>query len=197
METDGVTDRELIDQSLVGKSAAFGEFLKRYKRPIWWMIRNRMNVHPNDRDDVYQEAAIRLWTLLPKMADLASNEPGKLKHFVCRVTEYVALYHRRQSGNVNPFVDGSHVRANHSVQAKPIGDPRTLEADSWAPAPDHETGDAAQRLLSVLLPRDRKIVMSRMAGFKLREIGDELGVTRQNVHLLYERAMQRMREHAM
>jgi RNA polymerase sigma-70 factor, ECF subfamily len=62
------------------------------------------------------------------------------------------------------------------------------------PLPPGIEADDVSRLLAVLTPREREVILLRMAALRYREIGEELGISLKSVHTMLVRALRKLQK---
>lgn len=125
---------------------------------------------PSDREDLFQDIAIALWTALPRFRGDASE-----RTWLYRIAHNVALTYaakrRRQQRSEQP-------------SDKPIGDPTSQM--------DHRR-IALLESIQQLSPVDRQLVQLYLEGLTAREIEDVTGLTANNVGVRLTRLRRKLR----
>ena len=85
------TDAELIQQSISGDEAAYGQMVQRYQSLVCSVAYNRCGDLAMS-EDLAQEAFIQAWK---KLADL--NDANKFKSWICTIVRNLASRSREKS----------------------------------------------------------------------------------------------------
>ncbi|NCU11575.1 MAG: sigma-70 family RNA polymerase sigma factor [Sphingomonadaceae bacterium] len=169
------SDGELAALALGGQQLAYREFLRRYKEPVYRLIRGSIG-DADEALDLTQE------TFVAAFAALKRYDPERpFRHWVARIA-------------LNKCRDWSRRQAVRSFfrKARPIEDAFDLASD--APSPEAEAGDRAElaRVAGAMsrLPQKLRqvLVLRAVEGLTQTEAAEALGVTEKAVETRLYRA---------
>lgn len=167
-------DRELIDRMIRGNQQAAAEFVRRYKRFVWKILRDCRVVEP---EDAYQLVFLRLWENGGHRLRLW-NGSGNFCSYLATITRNVAMdtFRRDPAANTGP------------------ADTANLEQADPAPGPEDEVLQRERRgilreRVQQLPPEDQHLFRQFfLTGKTAAEIAAELGILRnavdQRIHQL-------------
>jgi RNA polymerase sigma-70 factor (ECF subfamily) len=159
-------ERRWIAASLDGDRDAFGELVRRYQQRVFHLA-GRFFRRPEDVEEVAQETFLTAWRKLHTYAGRAPFE-----HWLMRVCTRCCYARLRRHPEPEPLAD----------------------LDSPVPAGDPAAGVELERLLALLKPADRMVLLLLDGeGWTTAEIADRLGWTRTNVKVRAHRARNRLR----
>ena len=146
----------------------FEQLLDRYA-PALRRLCSAYRRDPGDRQDLFQEIAVALWTALPRFRADSSE-----RTWLYRIAHNVALTDtaRRQSKRR-----------------------REVQIDEHPPPPSAPESPRRAELLDAvqrLEPVDRELALLYLEGLSTREIGDVLGITEGNAAVRLTRLRQRL-----
>ncbi len=175
------SDGELAALALAGQQAAFREFLRRYKEPVYRLIRNTIG-DADEALDLTQE------TFVAAFGALKAYDPARpFRFWIMRIaTNKCRDWARRQA--VRHFFR----------KARPIEDAFDL-ADS-GPSPEEEAGDRAElvRVMQVMAKLPQKLrqvlVLRAVEGLSQAEAADALGVSEKTIETRLYRARRQLSE---
>lgn len=175
------SDGELAALALSGKQLAFREFVRRYKEPVYRIVRSNIG-DADEALDLTQE------TFVAAFGALNRYDPERpFRVWVARIAlNKCRDWARRQS-----------VRAFFK-RARPIEDALALSTE--APSPETEAGDREELArvtvaLSKLPHKLREVLVLRaVEGLSQAEAADALGVSEKTVETRLYRARQRLSE---
>jgi len=175
------SDGELAALALGGQQAAFREFLRRYKEPVYRLIRS--NIGDSDEAlDLTQE------TFLAAFGALKKYDPARpFRFWVMRIA-------------LNKCRDWARRQAvrNFFRKAQPIEQAFDLADD--APTPEAEAGDRAElaqvKQAMALLPHKLRqvLVLRAVEGLSQAEAADALGVSGKTIETRLYRARRQLAE---
>ncbi len=175
------SDGELASFALGGRQAAFREFLRRYKEPVYRLIRNSIG-DADEALDLTQE------TFVAAFAALKRYDPERpFRIWVSRI----ALNKSRD------WARNQKVRAFFR-KAQPLDD--AFNISSNVPSPEAEAGDRAElarvaEALSHLPQKLRQVLVLRaVEGLSQAETAEALGVTEKTVETRLYRARRQLAE---
>lgn len=120
-------------------------------------------------DDLLQEVTIALWKLREKMLDIAP--PPKQAAWIWRVARSTCIDLLRHTPP-----------------------PSALPDDYDRPADDTTLHDTLHELITQLPEPDRTIVTMHLEGYEYKEIGQQVGMTKNNVGIRLMRIKEKLRE---
>lgn len=181
-------DMELIVMAQAGDTAAAGALALRHRRFVWQQAR-RVARQEADVEDLVQEGLIHLIEAIPKFDTTVGVKfltyAGKfiwtrLRHAYNRSTLI------RSPQNYDPARELPVVVSLHDILHESDNDSELVEI---VPAPlivmpsEDDARDLAKmrECIADLKPRSRRIIEMRMAGATLKQIGAEMGVTRERI----------------
>lgn len=164
---EGISDRQLVERSLMGEEEAFRGLYERYRRPVYGAVR-RILADPEEARDATQETFLVVYRSLA----LWNPEKAEFASWVRRVATNRAIDHWRSRRRRNdlPYTETSGPPgegARSSAAAMRPAD-RTLEC--------RERALQLRRFLERLPQRQGRFVVLRYCeGLKLREIAEREG----------------------
>lgn len=175
------SDGELAALALGGQQAAFREFLRRYKQPVYRLIRSNIG-DADEALDLTQETFVAAFGALKKY------DPARpFRFWVMRIA-------------LNKCRDWSRRQAvrNFFRRARPIEEAFDLADD--APTPEAEAGDRAElarvtQAMAILPQKLRQVLVLRaVEGLSQAEAADTLGVTGKTIETRLYRARRQLAE---
>jgi RNA polymerase sigma-70 factor (ECF subfamily) len=177
----------LIRAAQAGDQDAFGQLVRAYDQSVLRLAMNLLR-SPEDAQDVYQEAFLRVYRSLPSFRFDCSFHT-----WLYRIVTNLCLDHmrRKKVRKEEPAVvltpEGAFDRAESLVELRADGDPQR----------NLLSGQLRRRLKEVLkelTPRERMVFELRhYQGLRLRQIGEILGTTEEAAKNCLFRANQKMR----
>ena len=173
------SDGDLAALALGGQQLAYREFLRRYKEPVYRLIRGSIG-DADEALDLTQETFVAAFSALKRY------EPGRpFRHWVARIA-------------LNKCRDWSRRQAVRSFfqKARPIEEAFDLSSD--APSPEVEAGDRAElaRVSGAMTNLPQKLrqvlVLCAVEGLTQAEAAGALGVTEKAVETRLYRARQQL-----
>ena len=186
----GVQDMDetaLIRAAQAGDQDAFGQLVRAYDRSVLQLAMNLLR-SPDDAQDVYQEAFLRVYRNLNNFRFDCSFHT-----WLYRIVTNLCLDQmrrrkvRKEEPTVIPTGEGVVDRAENLAEARPDGDPqRSLYAG--------QLRRKIKEVLGGLTPRERMVFeMRHYQGLRLRNIGEILGTSEEAAKNCLFRANQKMR----
>lgn len=173
------SDCELAALALGGQQAAFREFLRRYKEPVYRLIRSNIG-DADEAMDLTQETFVAAFGALKKY------DPSRpFRFWVMRIA-------------LNKCRDWTRRQAvrNFFSKARPIEEVLDLADD--APTPEAEASDRAElarvtRAIAILPQKLRQVLVLRaVEGLSQAEAADALGVSGKTIETRLHRARQQL-----
>jgi len=188
-QTAGVQadEKALIRAAQEGDQDAFGQLVRAYDKSVLRLAMNLLR-SPEDAQDVYQEAFLRVYRNLNSFRFDCSFHT-----WLYRIVTNLCLDHmrkrkvRREESSQVEGLDGPVDRMDTFQESRADGDPqRSLFSG--------ELRQGIQKALSELTARERMVFELRhYQGMKLRDIGETLGTTEEAAKNCLFRATQKMR----
>jgi len=188
-QTAGVQadEKALIRAAQEGDQDAFGQLVRAYDKSVLRLAMNLLR-SPEDAQDVYQEAFLRVYRNLKSFRFDCSFHT-----WLYRIVTNLCLDHmrkrkvRREESSQVEGLDGPVDRMDTFQESRADGDPqRSLFSG--------ELRQGIQKALSELTARERMVFELRhYQGMKLRDIGEALGTTEEAAKNCLFRATQKMR----
>ena len=188
-QTAGVQadEKALIRAAQEGDQDAFGQLVRAYDKSVLRLAMNLLR-SPEDAQDVYQEAFLRVYRNLKSFRFDCSFHT-----WLYRIVTNLCLDHmrkrkvRREESSQVEGLDGPVDRMDTFQESRADGDPqRSLFSG--------ELRQGIKKALSELTARERMVFELRhYQGMKLRDIGEALGTTEEAAKNCLFRATQKMR----
>jgi RNA polymerase sigma-70 factor, ECF subfamily len=188
-QTAGVQadEKALIRAAQEGDQDAFGQLVRAYDKSVLRLAMNLLR-SPEDAQDVYQEAFLRVYRNLNSFRFDCSFHT-----WLYRIVTNLCLDHmrkrkvRREESSQVEGLDGPVDRMDTFQESRADGDPqRSLFSG--------ELRQGIKKALSELTARERMVFELRhYQGMKLRDIGETLGTTEEAAKNCLFRATQKMR----
>ena len=188
-QTAGIQAEEkaLIRAAQEGDQDAFGQLVRAYDKSVLRLAMNLLR-SPEDAQDVYQEAFLRVYRNLKSFRFDCSFHT-----WLYRIVTNLCLDHmrkrkvRREESSQVEGLDGPVDRMDTFQESRADGDPqRSLFSG--------ELRQGINKALSELTARERMVFELRhYQGMKLRDIGETLGTTEEAAKNCLFRATQKMR----
>ena len=188
-QTAGVQadEKALIRAAQEGDQDAFGQLVRAYDKSVLRLAMNLLR-SPEDAQDVYQEAFLRVYRNLKSFRFDCSFHT-----WLYRIVTNLCLDHmrkrkvRREESSQVEGLDGPVDRMDSFQESRADGDPqRSLFSG--------ELRQGINKALSELTARERMVFELRhYQGMKLRDIGEALGTTEEAAKNCLFRATQKMR----
>ena len=188
-QTTGVQadEKALIRAAQEGDQDAFGQLVRAYDKSVLRLAMNLLR-SPEDAQDVYQEAFLRVYRNLNSFRFDCSFHT-----WLYRIVTNLCLDHmrkrkvRREESSQVEGLDGPVDRMDSFQESRADGDPqRSLFSG--------ELRQGINKALSELTARERMVFELRhYQGMKLRDIGEALGTTEEAAKNCLFRATQKMR----
>jgi len=188
-QTTGVQadEKALIRAAQEGDQDAFGQLVRAYDKSVLRLAMNLLR-SPEDAQDVYQEAFLRVYRNLNSFRFDCSFHT-----WLYRIVTNLCLDHmrkrkvRREESSQVEGLDGPVDRMDTFQESRADGDPqRSLFSG--------ELRQGIKKALSELTARERMVFELRhYQGMKLRDIGETLGTTEEAAKNCLFRATQKMR----
>lgn len=188
-QTAGVQadEKALIRAAQEGDQDAFGQLVRAYDKSVLRLAMNLLR-SPEDAQDVYQEAFLRVYRNLKSFRFDCSFHT-----WLYRIVTNLCLDHmrkrkvRREESSQVEGLDGPVDRMDTFQESRADGDPqRSLFSG--------ELRQGINKALSELTARERMVFELRhYQGMKLRDIGEALGTTEEAAKNCLFRATQKMR----
>jgi len=188
-QTAGVQadEKALIRAAQEGDQDAFGQLVRAYDKSVLRLAMNLLR-SPEDAQDVYQEAFLRVYRNLKSFRFDCSFHT-----WLYRIVTNLCLDHmrkrkvRREESSQVEGLDGPVDRMDTFQESRADGDPqRSLFSG--------ELRQGIHKALSELTARERMVFELRhYQGMKLRDIGETLGTTEEAAKNCLFRATQKMR----
>jgi RNA polymerase sigma-70 factor (ECF subfamily) len=188
-QTAGVQadEKALIRAAQEGDQDAFGQLVRAYDKSVLRLAMNLLR-SPEDAQDVYQEAFLRVYRNLNSFRFDCSFHT-----WLYRIVTNLCLDHmrkrkvRREESSQVEGLDGPVDRMDTFQESRADGDPqRSLFSG--------ELRQGIHKALSELTARERMVFELRhYQGMKLRDIGETLGTTEEAAKNCLFRATQKMR----
>ena len=188
-QTAGVQadEKALIRAAQEGDQDAFGQLVRAYDKSVLRLAMNLLR-SPEDAQDVYQEAFLRVYRNLNSFRFDCSFHT-----WLYRIVTNLCLDHmrkrkvRREESSQVEGLDGPVDRMDTFQESRADGDPqRSLFSG--------ELRQGIKKALSELTVRERMVFELRhYQGMKLRDIGETLGTTEEAAKNCLFRATQKMR----
>lgn len=180
-DPDATSDADLVLRYLAGDREAFSVLWSRYERRLRCLAK-LWGTHPNDVDDVLNNAAINASSRMSKLRD-AHAVGGWLNTILRRI---VIDYHRRKAHLPQslPF-DGDR------IPGRPVGPVNKLPSEEFE---DKEFAVALHQCLDELRPELREAVMLHcLEQAKFKEIAQRQGVDISTAQRRCERAIKALK----
>ena len=180
-------EKALIRAAQEGDQDAFGQLVRAYDKSVLRLAMNLLH-SPEDAQDVYQEAFLRVYRNLNSFRFDCSFHT-----WLYRIVTNLCLDHmrkrkvRREESSQVEGLDGPVDRMDTFQESRADGDPqRSLFSG--------ELRQGSNKALSELTARERMVFELRhYQGMKLRDIGEALGTTEEAAKNCLFRATQKMR----
>ena len=180
-------EKALIRAAQEGDQDAFGQLVRAYDKSVLRLAMNLLR-SPEDAQDVYQEAFLRVYRNLNSFRFDCSFHT-----WLYRIVTNLCLDHmrkrkvRREESSQVEGLDGPVDRMDTFQESRADGDPqRSLFSG--------ELRQGIKKALSELTARERMVFELRhYQGMKLRDIGETLGTTEEAAKNCLFRATQKMR----
>jgi RNA polymerase sigma-70 factor (ECF subfamily) len=188
-QTAGVQadEKALIRAAQEGDQDAFGQLVRAYDKSVLRLALNLLR-SPEDAQDVYQEAFLRVYRNLNSFRFDCSFHT-----WLYRIVTNLCLDHmrkrkvRREESSQVEGLDGPVDRMDTFQELRADGDPQRSMFSG-------ELRRGIQKALSELTVRERMVFELRhYQGMKLRDIGETLGTTEEAAKNCLFRATQKMR----
>jgi len=188
-QTAGVQadEKALIRAAQEGDQDAFGQLVRAYDKSVLRLALNLLR-SPEDAQDVYQEAFLRVYRNLNSFRFDCSFHT-----WLYRIVTNLCLDHmrkrkvRREESSQVEGLDGPVDRMDTFQELRADGDPQRSMFSG-------ELRRGIQKALSELTVRERMVFELRhYQGMKLRDIGETLGTTEEAAKNCLLRATQKMR----
>jgi RNA polymerase sigma-70 factor (ECF subfamily) len=177
----------LIRAAQQGDQAAFEQLVRAYDQSVLRLAMNLLR-SPEDANDVYQEAFLRVFRNLHNFRFDCSFHT-----WLYRIVTNLCLDHlrrrkvRREEPSVVPTAEGSLDRLDSLAEERADGNPQRRVFSQQLKA-------RVQAMMEELTPRERMVFeMRHFQGMRLRAIGDVLGTTEEAAKNCLFRATQKMR----
>ena len=152
-----------------GVETTFNETLLRY-RGLLFSVCRRYSRDGLTVDDLLQETMLALWNLREKMLDI--TPAPKQAAWIWRVARSTCIdLGRKKSNNPTPLPD-----------------------DYDAPEEDTTLHDMLHELIAQLPEPDRSIVTLHLEGYDYKEIGRQVGMTKNNIGVRLMRIKEKLKE---
>ena len=162
-------DSRLVEASLNGDQDAFSRLVRLHQRRVF-RLASRFFRRPEDVEDAAQDTFLTAWK---KLGTYKAKAP--FEHWLTRVCLNCCYQRLRKR--------------------RPVEQPLSLDIDPAAPASAPEASLEVERLLRVLAPRDRFVLLLLDGeGWSVAEIAERLGWTQVNVKVRAHRARKKLRE---
>ena len=158
-----------------GREAAFLRLMEQFQAAIWLV--SVYAAKPADRDDLFQEIALAIWTAIPRFRGESSE-----RTWLYRIAHNVALSHQVRTGR-------------HEVRTRAVES--TADWPSQRPHPEQQTLDRERTELLVELARalpaaDRQVLLLHLEGLSDAEVAEVSGLTAGAVATRLSRARSRI-----
>jgi RNA polymerase sigma-70 factor (ECF subfamily) len=154
--------------------ATFYEFVKRHKNMLWHICTDYSLGRAWQVEDAFQEVLCSLWTGLPTLRKEESE-----RAWAYRVaTNTLQMLCRKPQNRPTDSLPAD-------LECRMVTDGGGLMRTDYS---------SLQQLINRLGETDRRIVRSRLDGFSFKEIGDELGISRDAAAQRYNRAIKRIKQ---
>ena len=180
-------EKALIRAAQEGDQDAFGQLVRAYDKSVLRLAMNLLH-SPEDAQDVYQEAFLRVYRNLNSFRFDCSFHT-----WLYRIVTNLCLDHmrkrkvRREESSQVEGLDGPVDRMDTFQELRADGDPQRSMFSG-------ELRRGIQKALSELTVRERMVFELRhYQGMKLRDIGETLGTTEEAAKNCLFRATQKMR----
>jgi RNA polymerase sigma-70 factor (ECF subfamily) len=177
----------LIKAAQAGDQDAFGQLVRAYDQSVLRLAMNLLR-SPEDAQDVYQEAFLRVYRNLNQFRFDCSFHT-----WLYRIVTNLCLDQmrrrkvRREEPTVIPTTDGFVDRMETAVDQRADGDPQRKMFSG-------QIRKRVKEVLAGLTPRERMVFeMRHYQGLRLRNIGEILGTTEEAAKNCLFRANQKMR----
>ncbi len=157
---------------MTNRHSAYTVLLMRHRRMLWRMCLKRASGDHDRCQDMLQEVSIALWENFDKLRPDAS--PRQERAWVCWQARSVFY----------------QIERRHTLATEPIA--KEL-ADSLADDESQHRKELVEELLSALSSDDRHIVQFWLEGYSGDEIGDKMGISRDNVYQRMRRIILKLR----
>ena len=162
-------DARLVAAAVGGDPDAFAALVRLHERRVFRLV-GRFFRRPEDVEDAAQDTFLTAWR---KLGTYKAKAP--FEHWLTRVCLNCCYQQLRKR--------------------RPAEQPLSLDIDPAAPASAPEASLEVERLLRVLAPRDRFVLLLLDGeGWSVAEIAERLGWTQVNVKVRAHRARKKLRE---
>lgn len=175
-----IDDGVLVARALLGETTAFGELMRRYREPLYRLLR-RLTGDSEEAYDLLQETFVALWAALDRYDAARPFESWARRIAINKSRDWA----RRRM--VRRWVSA----------ILPAGDDPTLVADR-GPSPEVAAGDAielrrVERAITELpVVLKEPLVLTAIEGLSQREAADVLGISEKAVETRVARARARL-----
>jgi RNA polymerase sigma-70 factor (ECF subfamily) len=145
-----MVDRELIQRCQQGDQAAFETLVKKHERRVFGLI-YQMVRQPSEVEDIAQEVFTKIYFSLPQFRVGASFEA-----WMYRITINHCCDHLRKRKR-EPQVRESELREDEAAEFEQFGS--ATQFTHWDISKRLEIRQTAEKLLSLLPPKDRTLLM--------------------------------------
>jgi RNA polymerase sigma factor (sigma-70 family) len=176
--------RALLGRIKEGSQEAVQEFLQRYERPLYKVIRKRLAQRLRrqfDSDDLLQEVWKSFFALSP--AELQFDTPEQLQAFLIEMAcnkVVDAFRHRLETGKCN-------INMEHSLDGSAGGTVKGIAAPTPTPSAVVMAEEEWERLIRNQPAHYRQILIGLRQGKTHQEIARELGVNERTVRRLVDK----------
>ncbi|MEP6944589.1 MAG: sigma-70 family RNA polymerase sigma factor [Acidobacteriota bacterium] len=179
----GLTDGELIDTAVSGRSESFEELVRRYQRPITGYVYRMLGDHESALD-VTQEVFIKVYNSLSKY-----SSEYKFSTWLYRIAHNAAIDHMRRNSISAMSIEVENPDGSYQIQ---------IESGRPSPEQDHERREWRTEIDAVvkcLPPTYRDLILLRHArDLSYDEIADVTGLPLGTVKNRLFRAREMMRQ---
>lgn len=178
MTTATTDEARLVERLQAGDRQAFGELVRRYQRPVFYLVWRYVK-NDEDAKDLTQAAFVRAWQAAPEFRGEAS-----FRTWLYRIAVNLALNHLRDRGRwrTTPLPE----------------EPAGMLASPDAPPVDRlvqaEASEQLRRAVEHLPPKQRLVVELRVQdGLSFREVADIAECSEDSAKANFHHALKRLR----
>jgi RNA polymerase sigma-70 factor (ECF subfamily) len=177
-------ETELIQRCQSGDQFAFEALLKKYERKVLGLV-YRIVRSPKDVEDLAQEVFIKLYFSLPQFRLESSLDAWVYRIAVNQCYDHLRKQKRQSAVSVSDLSEeeaAGFESLKSTTQPSPVDIERTLEVKQ-----------AAERLLSLLHPKDRiLLILKEVEQFSIEDLGDIFHMSHSAVKLRLFRARRQL-----
>jgi RNA polymerase sigma-70 factor (ECF subfamily) len=177
-------ETELIQRCQRGDQSAFEALLKRYERKVFGLV-YRIIRSPKDVEDLAQEVFIKLYFSLPQFRLEASLDAWVYRIAVNQCYDHLRKQKRHSSVSVSDLSE-EEAAGLEGLQSTTQPSPTDIERAL-------EVKQTAERLLSLLHPKDRMLlILKEVEQFSIEELGEIFRMSHSAIKLRLFRARRQL-----